>query len=663
MDIQKEIFELRKLIEHHNKLYYDEDSPEISDLEYDELLKRLIKLEEDNPIFADPDSPSQKVGGSKRAEFGKVEHAYPMLSLMDVFSPEELLRFAEKLWLDYPELDFVVEKKIDGLSVALEYENGNFVRGATRGDGRVGEDVTHNLLTIESLPRVLKDKVSYLSVRGEVYMGNAAFEALNERQEVLGEKPFANPRNAAAGSLRQLDSSITAGRNLDVFIFNVQGIEGKTFESHSESLQWLADQGFHVSPDYRVCDKPACLLEAVSKIGSSRGDLDYGIDGAVIKVNPFYLREELGSTTRAPRWSVAYKFPPEQKQTRVLDIQVQVGRTGKLTPLAVLEPVFIDGSTVSKATLHNEDFIKEKDIRAGDLITLQKAGDIIPEIVAVDFSQRPKDSRAFEMPVTCPVCGAPVVREENEAASRCSGSQCPAQKFRHLLHFVSKDAMNIEGMGPAILENFLERGLISEVADIYDLKDKRELLIELPGFKDRSVDNLLRAIENSKNNSLERLITALGIRNIGVAAAAVLASNFSSLDALAGASVEELVELEDFGLITAQSVKSFFDQEQTRELMLALKEHGVNTESHEDSSEKTVVLEGLTFVITGTLEGMTRDEARALIVANGGRVTGSVSAKTSYLLAGENAGSKLDRAQQLDVKIIGLDELKTMLER
>ncbi|MDD2393247.1 MAG: NAD-dependent DNA ligase LigA [Eubacteriales bacterium] len=661
MEIWQEINELREKIEYHNKLYYEDDAPEISDFEFDALLKRLEELERKYPLFASPRSPTVRVGGRSRADFSKVTHRFPMQSLTDVFSDEELVSFLKRLETEAGIIEYVTERKIDGLSVALEYEDGLLNRASTRGDGIVGEDVTLNIRSISSIPAELSVKLPYLEVRGEVYMRDEVFARLNERQEVLGEKVFANPRNAAAGSLRQLDPSITAQRELDIFIFNVQGAEGITFRTHTESLEWLARQGFPVSPGYRICTGIDEVLKAVREIGEERGNIDHGIDGAVIKVNSLSLRDELGTTSKVPRWAVAYKYPPEQKETVVEEILVQVGRTGKLTPLAKLAPVRIAGSTVARATLHNEDFVAEKDIRAGDTVVIQKAGDIIPEVVRVIEEKRKEGAGPFLMPSFCPECGAPVIRENNEAASRCTGSQCPAQKFRHLVHFVSKDAMNIDGLGPSILETLLDNGLITGVADIYTLAQKRDELIKLPGFKEKSAENLLKSVEDSKSNSLERLITALGIRNIGVRAAEELARAFDSVDEIMTASMEQLLALPDFGEVSALAVKSFFEQEQTSELIEALRAAGVNMTSRIKESRKSDVLTGKTFVLTGTLSGMTRDEASSVIKSHGGKVSGSVSKKTDFVLAGEDAGSKLDKANALGVKVIGPEEFMEMI--
>jgi DNA ligase (NAD+) len=661
MDALTEIQELRAKIRYHETQYYEKDAPEISDFEYDAMLRRLQELEEAYPLFATPDSPTVRVGGAPLQEFRKVVHRYPMQSLTDVFSEDELRAFLGKLESDIGELDYVVERKIDGLSVALEYENGVFTRASTRGDGIVGEDVTANVRTIAAVPTKLREPLAFLEVRGEVYMRNSVFLDLNEKQEILGEKVFANPRNAAAGSLRQLNPAITAQRRLDIFLFNIQGTEGRVFRTHSESLEWLRSQGFPVSPEATGCRGTEAVLRAVHAIGEARGTMDYGIDGAVVKVDSLALRDELGTTSKVPRWAVAYKFPPEQQETVIEEILVQVGRTGKVTPLARLTPVRIAGSTVSRATLHNEDFIREKDIREGDAVLIQKAGDIIPEVVRVLHEKRRADHGPFVMPTHCPECGAPVVRENNEAASRCTGAQCPAQLFRNLVHFVSKDAMNIDGMGPSILETLLDKKLIAGVADIYTLSDKREALMALERFGEKSVDNLLRSIEQSKSNSIERLITAFGIRNVGVRAAAILAQRFETMDDLMEATLLDLMELAEFGEVSAESVLSFFAQPQTRELVAKLKESGVNMRSKIQESRRSDLFAGRTFVLTGTLDGMTRDEAGALITAHGGKVSGSVSKKTDFVLAGEEAGSKLDKAFALGVRVIGKQEFLAMI--
>lgn len=661
MEVWKEIEELKALILHHNKLYYDLDSPQISDFEYDKLSSRLRELETAFPLFATPDSPTNKVGGTVKEEFTKIAHKYPMQSLQDVFSKEEVISFLNKIIEQIPDAKFVTERKIDGLSVALEYENGVFVRASTRGDGLVGEDVTSNVRTMKSVPMALKENISFLEVRGEIYMPNSVFLKLNEEAEEKGEKLFANPRNAAAGSVRQLDSSITASRKLEIFVFNIQGVEGKVFESHSDSLEWLEMNGFVVSPSYQVCKDIEEVANAIDEIGRIRGELDYGIDGAVVKVNSLLQRQILGTTSKVPKWAVAYKYPPEQKETIIEEILVQVGRTGKLTPLAKLTPVRIAGSTVSRATLHNEDFIRDKDIRQGDSVIIQKAGDIIPEVVVVIKEKRPLDSKPFVMPDHCPVCNAIVVRENGEAASKCTGIECPAQIFRHLVHFVSKEAMNIDGLGESILEILLEQGLIKGVADIYRLNEKRDELEKLDRFGEKSVANLLQSIENSKNNSLERLINALGIKNIGIRGATILAMNFDDIDKLMNANYLDLVSLPEFGDISANAVVDFFAQEQTIHLIKELKSAGVSMVSKVNESLKSSRFEGLVFVLTGTLPTMSRDEASAIIVSHKGKVSGSVSKKTDYVLAGDEAGSKLDKAMSLGVKVISQEEFEKLL--
>ncbi len=662
MEIWEQIEKLRETLRYHNKKYYDLDSPEITDAEYDKLLRELENLENQFPLFATADSPTKKVGGAVKEDFKKITHRFPMQSLQDVFSEEELKAFLNKIVEQIPEVEFIVERKIDGLSVAVEYEDGLFVRASTRGDGLIGEDVTLNVRTMKSVPNALKENAKYLEVRGEIYMPNSVFQKLNERQEILNEKIFANPRNAAAGSLRQLDSSITASRQLELFVFNIQGIEGISFDTHFKTLKWLENNGFVISPSYRFCRSIDDVLAAVEEIAQIRGTLDYGIDGAVIKVNSLSQRQILGTTSKVPRWAVAFKYPPEQKQTVIEQILVQVGRTGKLTPLARFTPVRIAGSTISRATLHNEDFINEKDIREGDTVIIQKAGDIIPEVVEVIKEKRPAISHSFIMPGHCPVCNAPVIRENGEAASRCTGTECPAQLLRHLIHFVSKEAMNIEGLGPSIIEILLENDLIKGVAEIYTLSGKSGILMQLPGFGKKSVENLLQSIENSKSNSLERLINALGIRNIGVRAAMILATKYSSIDSLMNAPYLDIVTLSEFGDISANAVVSFFAQEQTIHLINLLKQAGVKMESKVSERILSNRFEDLTFVLTGTLSGMTRDEATDLILSRKGKVSGSVSKKTNYVLTGEEAGSKLDKAISLGVKVISEEEFNEMLK-
>lgn len=657
MDVAGRIEELRKLINYHNHKYYVEDSPEIEDYEYDRLYHELLELEEKNPHLVTPDSPTQRVGGQASNAFEKVIHTVKMESLQDVFSVEELYAFDRRVResLEDAEIEYVVEKKIDGLSVSLEYENGMFIRGSTRGDGIEGEDVTANLKTIKSIPLRLSlpegSELPYLEVRGEVFMSKKDFLELNEKQEAMDQKTFANPRNAAAGSLRQLDPSVTASRRLDIFVFNIQRIVGADIRTHSESLEFLKKLGFKTSPGYRLCRNIEEVVAEIKALGEIRGTLPYETDGAVVKVNSLAQREILGSTSKAPRWAIAYKYPPEEKKTILKDIVIQVGRTGALTPNAVLEPVKLAGTTVSRATLHNEDFIKERDIRIGDTVWVRKAGEIIPEVLGVDLSVRPADAVPYRMPDACPVCGAPAVREENEAVRRCTGIECPARLFRSILHFASRDAMNIEGLGPALIEMLLDKGFIKTIPDLYTLHEKREELITLERMGEKSVDNLLGSIERSKGNDLGRLIFGLGARYIGKRAAQLLAEHFRTMDAIMAADVDELQKVEEFGEKMAQSLVSFLSQEQTRHTISLLKELGVNMESLQQR-KKGGVFDGLTFVLTGTLPTYTRNEATRMIEERGGKVSGSVSRKTSYVLAGEDAGSKLDKAVQLGITII-----------
>jgi len=657
MDVAGRIEELRKLINYHNHKYYVEDSPEIEDYEYDRLYHELLELEEKNPHLVTPDSPTQRVGGQASNAFEKVIHTVKMESLQDVFSVEELYAFDRRVResLEDAEIEYVVEKKIDGLSVSLEYENGMFIRGSTRGDGIEGEDVTANLKTIKSIPLRLSlpegSELPFLEVRGEVFMSKKDFLELNEKQEAMDQKTFANPRNAAAGSLRQLDPSVTASRRLDIFVFNIQRIVGADIRTHSESLEFLKKLGFKTSPGYRLCRNIEEVVAEIKALGEIRGTLPYETDGAVVKVNSLAQREILGSTSKAPRWAIAYKYPPEEKKTILKDIVIQVGRTGALTPNAVLEPVKLAGTTVSRATLHNEDFIKERDIRIGDTVWVRKAGEIIPEVLGVDLSVRPADAVPYRMPDACPVCGAPAVREENEAVRRCTGIECPARLFRSILHFASRDAMNIEGLGPALIEMLLDKGFIKTIPDLYTLHEKREELITLERMGEKSVDNLLGSIERSKGNDLGRLIFGLGARYIGKRAAQLLAEHFRTMDAIMAADVDELQKVEEFGEKMAQSLVSFLSQEQTRHTISLLKELGVNMESLQQR-KKGGVFDGLTFVLTGTLPTYTRNEATRMIEERGGKVSGSVSRKTSYVLAGEDAGSKLDKAVQLGITII-----------
>lgn len=668
MDAWKRIEELREKIRYHNRLYYENDSPEITDFEYDEYMRELTALEQEFPIYLTPDSPTQKVGGVPSQRFGKVTHRNVMQSLANAFSYGEIREFTARVRRSLREAGveedpgFVVEQKIDGLSVSIEYENGELIRASTRGDGVVGEDITPNIRAVRSLPKSLADPVAFLEVRGEVYMPFSAFMRTNELAELNREKIFSNPRNAAAGSLRQLDASITAERGLEVFLFNIQQIDGKSFSLHSESLIYLQSLGFTASPGFRVCKSDEEIWQAVTDIGESRGELPYGIDGAVIKLDRIEHRSYLGQTSKVPRWAVAFKYPPEQKETRLLRIDVQVGRTGKLTPVAILEPVRIAGSTVARATLNNEDYIHDKDIREGDMVILMKAGDVIPAVLQVVPEKRPSDSRSFVMPTSCPVCGAPVYREPGEAASRCTGAECPAQLFRHLVHFVSKDALSIDGMGPAMIEILLDQNLITSVADIFTLHEKRDRLLALDRMGPKSVSNLLASIEKAKQCSLDRLLVALGIRNIGTAAARVLAANFRHIHDLAEADVFALATLPDFGMLTAQSVVDFFASEQTKHLISLLEANGVKLDGGIATEKTDDRFHDLTFVLTGTLPTMTREEASARILSHGGNVSTSVSKKTSYVLAGDQAGSKLTKAQNLGVRILSEDEFLRLLE-
>jgi len=663
MDIKKRIEELRKTIEYHNDKYYNQDDPEISDFEYDQLSLELRKLEQEYPEFAASDSPTQKVGGTVKRELRKVQHDVPVISLQDVFSKEEVYNFVNKMIQELGNPTFVVERKVDGLSVVLRYKDGTLVEGITRGDGLIGESVYENLLEIKSVPRTIPTKLPYLEVRGEVYMSNEAFERANKKQEEMGGKVYQTARNLAAGTLRQLDPAVVRERDLDIYVFNLEISEGKDFTSHSESLNWLSTQGFPVSPGFMVCKTADEVWECITKIGDSRWELPFGIDGAVVKVDSLEDRRRLGITSKVPRWAVAYKYPPEQKETVVEDIIVQVGRTGRLTPLAILKPVKIAGTTVSKATLHNQDYIDSKDIRIGDTVIIQKAGDIIPEVLKSIPEKRPETAQRYVMPDKCPICGAPTLREEEGVEIRCTGTNCIAQAMRGIIYFASKDAMNIEGLGPSSVEALMTEGYIKDVADIYLLKNYREELINkgIVG-KEKSVDNLIRAVEKSKENDIDRLITGLGIRNVGKQTARVLASNFPDMEALQNATYEQLIALPDFGDIMVRDILEFFSKEENKALIEKLKDAGVNMKSKVSATKKDDRFAGKTFVLTGTLPTMTRDEATQIIQMYGGKVSGSVSKKTSYVLAGEEAGSKLTKAQALGVPIISEEDFKKMLE-
>ena len=654
MDIEK----LRELINYHSNLYYTMDEPEISDFEYDALMSKLKKMEEENPELITPDSPTQRIGGKILDGFSEVVHSVQMQSLNDVFDRESVIDFGEKTEISLGEkVEYITEMKIDGLSVSLEYRDGYFFRGSTRGDGTVGEDVTENLKTIRNIPLRLTENIKYLEVRGEVFMPHSSFIRLNEIQEERDQKPFKNPRNAAAGSLRQLDSSIVAQRKLDIYVFNIQQIEGKEIKTHKEGLSYLAQLGFKTIPDTPVCDSIEKAFDEVQKIGDMRPKLGFDIDGAVIKVNSLSQRERLGSTAKCPKWAVAYKYPPEIKETKLLDIVIQVGRTGVLTPNAVLESVSLAGTTVSRATLHNIDYIREKDIRIGDSVLVQKAGDIIPEVLSVVKEKRSGNEVIFNMPERCPVCGGQVYREEGEAAVRCTSGECSAQLARNIIHFASRDAMDIEGLGPALVEKLLENKIISSVSDLYDIK--KEDISALDKMGEKSAQNLVDAISKSKENDLSRLIFALGIRHVGARNAQILAMHFKTMDAIMEADVEAISRVPEIGGVIAQSIVNFFKEEQNIEIIQKLRAHGLNFNCNEVKAEG--VFSGKVFVLTGTLPTLTRSEASKLITDNGGKVSSSVSKKTDYVLAGEEAGSKLDKANALGITVITEEELRGMI--
>ncbi len=660
---EKRIVELRAQTEYYANKYYNEDMPEISDFEYDMLMLELRNLEKEYPEFISKESLTQHVGGKVKEGFKKVEHKIPLLSMQDIFTIEEILEYVNKMQERAKQEkiennNFVVETKIDGLTASLEYKKGIFVRGSTRGNGLVGEDVTENLRTIKNIPQKLTENIDII-VRGEVFISKDDFEKMNQEREENEEELFANARNAAAGSLRQLDSSITKKRPLDIYVYNVQEITGKTFTSHYEELLYLEKLGFNVNPVKIFCRTSEEVKSAIEKIGEERENLTFGIDGAVIKIDDLKFREILGTTAKSPRWQIAYKYPPEKKETKLIDIVCNVGRTGVITPLAILEPVQVAGSTISKTTLHNQDFIKEKNLKIGDTVVIQKAGDVIPEIVEVKKDKRTGTEKDFEMPTVCPICGAPAVREEGESAIRCTGIECPAKLYRNLVHFVSREAMNIDGLGEAIIDQLMSKELIKNIADIYELNFEDIASLKKNGKK--FAENLINAIENSKSNEFHRLITALGIRHVGSKAAKVLARKFRTIDALAKADFETLSQINDVGPIVANSIVEFFAQEQTKDLISRLKGYGVNMEDTSTQSEDNR-FEGLTFVLTGSLESFTRDEASNIIENFGGKVSSSVSKKTSYVLAGEDAGSKLTKAQTLGVKVISEEEFKEMIK-
>ena len=660
---EKRIEKLKKKTEYYAKKYYDDDKPEISDYEYDMMMLELRTLENQYPELITKTSLTQRVGGTVKEGFQKVVHEVPLQSLQDVFNFDEIDAFDERVKKAAEEngienRNYVVETKIDGLSSALEYVEGKFVRGATRGNGLVGEDVTENLKTIKTIPQELPEKIN-ITVRGEVFISKKDFEKLNQEREENEEELFANARNAAAGSLRQLDSSITKKRPLDIYIFNVQKIEGKEFCSHFEELEYLSKLGFNVNPVRILCKNIKEVRSAINKIGEEREKLTFGIDGAVVKVDDLNLRKIMGTTTKVPKWAIAYKYPPEKKETILKDIEFQVGRTGVITPLAILEPVRVAGSLISKTTLHNEDFVKEKDLKIGDTVIIQKAGDVIPEIVGVDISKRTGNEKDFEMPKVCPVCGATAVREPGEAAVRCTGIECPAKLYRNLVHFVSREAMNIDGLGENIIGILLERKMISNIADIYDLKFEDIASLKKNGKK--FAQNLIDSINASKNNDLYRLITALGIRHVGVKAAKVLAKKFNSIDNLLKASLAELSLVEDIGPVMAQSIVEFFEQEQTKDLIKRLEKAGVNTKRIKEDDEDDRFA-GKTFVLTGGLDNYSREEASDIIEKFGGKTSSSVSKKTSYVVAGEGSGSKLIKAQKLGVTILTEQEFMDMIK-
>ena len=657
MDPKERILELTELLKDANYRYYVLDDPQMPDFEYDHLMRELEELEAAYPELSAADSPTKRVGGEALSQFEKVAHPVPLMSLQDVFSMEELEEFLTKVKASEPEAVFSVEPKIDGLSVALEYVDGRFVRGATRGDGNVGEDVTENLKTIRSIPMIIENAPARLIVRGEVFMPKKSFEKLNQRQEEEGKPLFANPRNAAAGSLRQLDPKIAAQRGLDIYIFNIQLCEGREFSGHTETLEYLKSLKFKVIPQ-KTYSSVADIRDRVEWINDTREKLTCDIDGAVIKVDDLAQRERLGATAKFPRWAAAYKYPPEIKPTVVEDIVVQVGRTGVLTPKAVVRPVRLAGTTVTNATLHNQDFIRERDIRIGDTVLIRKAGEIIPEILEVDFTKRPEGTEAYHLPGSCPVCGAKVEQDEDGAFLRCTGAECPAQLSRNIAHFVSRDAMDIEGLGSAIVEGLIEKGLIKSPADIYYLTVDEMKSLWKSGSK--AAEKLLKAIEASKAQDVSRLIYALGIRQVGAKTGKVLASHFGSLDALMNASLEELTEVSDVGEVTARNIHDWFHQEQSKHMVEKLRAAGVNFESKRVVSDTRFT--GKTFVLTGALSKFTREEATEKIELFGGKAAGSVSKKTSYVVVGENAGSKERKARELGIPILSEDDFLEMIQ-
>nr|WP_297173956.1 NAD-dependent DNA ligase LigA [uncultured Agathobaculum sp.] len=659
MDALGQITALREKLRYHNDKYYNQDAPEISDYEYDMMQRELRALEAAHPEYADENSPTRRIGGTASGRFTKVTHAYPLESLQDVFSFDELSEFYTRVEGAVGRAEYVVEYKIDGLSVALEYVDGVFVRGATRGDGQVGEDVTANLKTVKDIPQKLENAPPHLIVRGEIYMKKSVFDALNRELE-LHEKPLlANPRNAAAGSLRQKDSRITRQRKLSIFCFNIQNADELPITSHTESLDYLKKLGFPVSPRYPVYTDPTDVQREIEAMGETRGELDFDIDGVVVKVNAFAQREALGSTAKFPRWAAAYKYPPEIKKTLLKDIVISVGRTGVLTPNAVLEPVRLAGTTVSRATLHNRDFIRQLDVRVGDTVSVRKAGEIIPEIVSVELDKRPPGAQPYEMPGFCPVCGAPVFNDEEEAAIRCTSASCPAQLLRNLMHFASRDAMDIDGCGEGNLQKLIDAGLVKSAADLYDLTVQQ--LLPLGKKVDTWANNLIASIEASKTRDLSRLLFAFGIRHVGQKAGKILSNHFGSLDALLASSVEEMTGIRDIGQTTAESIAAWRALDQSKELIEKLRAAGVNFIG--EKTARSNLLAGKTIVATGSLTLYTRGEINDLIESLGGKAAGSVSKKTSYVVAGENAGSKLQKAIELGIPVLTEEQFKTMIQQ
>ncbi len=665
MDIKLEIENLREQVRYHNDRYYNQDDPEITDYEYDQLSLRLRKLEQENPGLASSDSPTQKIGGAAKREAGiLVKHNVPMLSLQDVFQKEEVISFVDKIGKERPGTAFVVEKKIDGLSISLRYTEGNLTMGITRGDGiHQGEDVTENVKMIKDVVVKLKDPVPYIEIRGEVHMRNEDFIAVNEKLEAAGRKVFANPRNCSAGTLRQLDPEVVKERKLSLFVFNVQDARGITFTTHTQSLEWLKSQGIKIIEDYRICYTAEEVWDAITEIGESRGNLPYDIDGAVVKVDSLSDREYFGATSKVPRWAIAYKFPPEEKETVVKEIRLSVGRTGRITPTAIFEPIRLCGTNVERATLHNQDRINELDVRIGDTILVRKAGEIIPEVLSVIKEKRPEGTQPFTIEGICPSCGAPTSRDTNSADIRCTNINCPAQLSQHIMNFVGRNAMDIKGFGEAYVETLISEGYLKDVADIYYLKNYRDELIEkgLIG-KEKNTDKLLKAIEDSKSNDIDRLITGFGIKNIGRQAGAELKKHFKSLHDLSKASYEELVAINDVGDISARSIVDFFSLTENKSILERLEKAGMNFTSLAAAGRADERFAGMTFVITGTLPGMGRGEMEELIKRYGGKVSGSVSKNTNYVVAGENAGSKLTKAQELGTAILSEEDVLKMAQ-